>query len=306
MKKKQELMTRVVTAAIYVGIMIIFILPGLWVPMIPLILIAAVTFLSAFEKGQALRLRMPETRVLSLAILSVLLGLSGILGILKGTLLRGLVTSIDPSVNNLVAPRIMGYYALLTLFTLPLVSLFRMWRRGPDLLPQTVAEASLIIGASLPLASSMALLYGVRYGWRWFVLAILSAWISDTCAYFSGRLLGRMPFAPALSPKKTWEGTIGGVLGTVVLFLIAFPLLIGKAWGVPASLSLPFALVGGVIMSFAASFGDLQSSALKRWCGIKDFGSLLPGHGGISDRFDSIFTCLPAILLLAMLAGAIF
>ena len=132
MKKKQELMTRVVTAAIYVGIMIIFILPGLWVPMIPLILIAAVTFLSAFEKGQALRLRMPETRVLSLAILSVLLGLSGILGILKGTLLRGLVTSIDPSVNNLVAPRIMGYYALLTLFTLPLVALFRMWRRGPS------------------------------------------------------------------------------------------------------------------------------------------------------------------------------
>ena len=305
MRKNQELTTRVITAAIYVGTMIIFIVPGLWVPMIPVILIATVSFLSAFEKGQAIRLRLPDTQVLPLAVLSVAFGLLAFTGILKGTFLRGLTSSIDPSVNTVVAPRIIGFYALFSLFFLPMLGLFRMWKRGADLVPQTVAETQIILSASLPLATSIALLYGTRFGWYWFVLAIVSAWISDTFSYFTGRLLGRMRLAPALSPKKTWEGAIGGILGTVILFLLAFPLLIGKPSGIPTSLSLPFSVVAGVIMSFAASFGDLQSSALKRWCGIKDFGTLLPGHGGISDRFDSIFTCLPASLLLAMLAGAV-
>lgn len=306
MKEKQELMTRVITAAVYVGIMILFILPGLWVPMIPLILMGTVTFLSAYEKGQALKLRMPPTRVLTLAILAVVLGLLALIGILKGTFLRGLASTVDPSVNTLIAPRIMGYYALFALFVLPLAGLFRMWKGGADLLPQTVAESAVILTSSLPLAASIALLYGIRFGWRWFVLAILSSWISDTFAYFAGRFLGRMRLAPALSPKKTWEGAIGGILGTLLLFVIFFPLLIGKPSGVPVSLSIPFALVAGLMMSISASLGDLRSSALKRWCGIKDFGSLLPGHGGISDRFDSIFTSLVAALLLGLLAGALF
>ena len=84
-----------------------------------------------------------------------------------------------------------------------------------------------------------------------------------------------------------------------------FPAVIGKASGYSTGLSIAFSLFAAILMSLSATLGDLQSSAVKRWCGIKDFGTLLPGHGGISDRFDSISATLPAMLLLALLAGAV-
>lgn len=305
MLKSKELSTRVITGAVYVAVMVVFFLPGLWVPLIPILLMMAVTFMSAFEKSQAVRLRMPGMAVLSVAILSVLLGLTALGGILKGTLLRGLTSAIDPSVNTVAAPRILGYYALLLFLVLPWAGLIRIWREGTDSLPQTVAEAAIILASSLPLASTIALLYGCRFGWRWLVLAILSAWVSDTCAYFAGRFLGRLRLAPAISPNKTWEGLVGGIVGTVILYLLYFPALIGGPSGYTKGVSFALAVVAAVVLSLSASFGDLKNSAIKRWCGIKDFGTLLPGHGGISDRFDSIFATLPAMLLIALLAGLI-
>jgi len=233
------------------------------------------------------------------------LGLVSFLGILRGSFLRGLAWTVDPSVNSLVAPRIFGFFALIALFALPMLSLFQMWTKGSERLPATVAWSAIALSSAAPLAAAIALLYGVRYGWHWLLLAILTAWISDTCAYFAGKFLGRMRFSPRISPNKTWEGTVGGVIGTIALYLVYFPLVIGKRTGYTTGASLAFALIAAVIMSMVATFGDLQSSALKRWCGIKDFGALLPGHGGISDRFDSIFTALPAMLLLAILAGVI-
>ena len=115
-------------------------------------------------------------------------------------------------------------------------------------------------------------------------------------------MLGRVKFSPVLSPNKTWEGTLGGVVATIVLYLIYFPLVIGKRMGYTTGASIAFAFIAAVVMSLVATLGDIRSSALKRWCGIKDFGSLLPGHGGVTDRFDSLSTTLPAILLLAVLA----
>ena len=146
MELSKELTTRMLTAIIYGAVMIIFIVPGRWVPMIPLILIAVVAFLSAFEKAQAIRLRQSEVRPLFVAIATVVLGLFSLLGVLKETLLRGLASTIDPSVNTVVAPRIFGYYALFALFILPIVSLFRMWKKGSDLLPDTVGESFIKIG----------------------------------------------------------------------------------------------------------------------------------------------------------------
>lgn len=301
----KELTTRVITAAVYVAVMLVFIIPGHWVPMIPLILMFVVAFLSAFEKAQAIRLRQPEVRPLYVAIFSVVLGLLALLGVLKETLLRGLSDSIDPTVNTVVAPRIFGYYALLSLFILPIAGLFRMWKKGSELLPDSLWESYIVLSSSIPLASTIALFYGIRFGWQWFVLAILTSWISDSFSYFAGRLFGRLRFSPVLSPNKTWEGTIGGVVGTILLYLLYFPLVIGKAAGYASGASIAFSIVAAVIMSLSATFGDLINSAIKRWCKIKDFGSLLPGHGGISDRFDSIFTTLPAILLLAIFASVI-
>lgn len=127
-------------------------------------------------------------------------------------------------------------------------------------------------------------LRNLEAGKAWVFWAILTTLASDTCAFFVGRAWGKHPLAPALSPGKTWEGAIGGLLASVIVSPI-----LGMIF------SLPFnywqaALLGGVISIFA-QLGDLVESLLKRNTGAKDSGSLLPGHGGILDRMDShIFT----------------
>jgi len=305
MLKDKELRTRVITAAIYVAVMIAFIVPGLWVPFLTVMLYSVVTFITAFEKSKAVNLRIGDVSILPVAVVSVVSGLLGLLGILEGTFLRGLPSIVDASVNTIVAPRIIGYFAAISLLILPLITLFRMWRRGADIYPTIVAETKIVISSSFPLASVIALLYGVKCGWHWFSLAVLTTWISDTAAYFVGKYFGRMKFSPVLSPNKTWEGTIGGVAGTMILYMIYFPLVIGKRMGYTTGASFAFAIIAAVTMSLIATLGDIKSSALKRWCGIKDFGSLLPGHGGVSDRFDSLSAALPAMLLLAILAQSL-
>ncbi len=118
-------------------------------------------------------------------------------------------------------------------------------------------------------------------------LALLTAFGTDIFAYLIGVGFGKRKLAPALSPKKTWEGALGGLAGSVgscVLFgLIAAP-----------DLLLHCALIG-FIGSIFAQMGDLVASAFKRKMGIKDYGDLIPGHGGVLDRFDSILFTLPAV-----------
>jgi phosphatidate cytidylyltransferase len=302
MLKNKELRTRITTAAIYVAVMIIFIVPGLWVPFLTVLFYAIVTFMIGLEKAKAVNLRLGNISLRSVVVASVVVGLFGLFGILGGTFLRGLPSAVDVSVNAVVAPRIIGYFALFALLLLPLVTLTRMWRRGADLYPTTIAEIMIVISSAFPLVSTIALLYGVKCGWHWFVLAVLTTWVSDTAAYFVGKLFGRIKFSPVLSPNKTWEGTLGGIAGTMILYLIYIPLVIGNRFGFPPGISLAFAVVAALLMSTASTLGDVKSSALKRWCGIKDFGSLLPGHGGVTDRFDSLSTALPAMLLMSILA----
>jgi phosphatidate cytidylyltransferase len=144
----------------------------------------------------------------------------------------------------------------------------------------------------MPLAAAILFLsedFGTR---RWIILSfIIVNWSNDTMAYFGGRLMGRTPLAPAISPKKTIEGSITGLAGGIAAVFILnlyFPLA-GTTF---ALLILAAALV------VAGSLGDLFESSLKRWKGIKDSGTLLPGHGGFLDRFDSFFFVVPLGLLI--------
>lgn len=120
-------------------------------------------------------------------------------------------------------------------------------------------------------------------------LIFLSAWGADTCAYCVGMLIGKRKLAPVLSPKKSIEGAIGGVAGAVILGLIYALCTKGPI--------LAYVLICffGAIISMV---GDLAASAIKRNTGIKDYGSLIPGHGGILDRFDSILFTAPVIYYL--------
>ncbi len=129
-------------------------------------------------------------------------------------------------------------------------------------------------------------------------LIVLSAWGCDTLAYCAGRLLGKHKMTPRLSPKKTIEGAVGGVLGAVLLGLIYGAIMHAAAPDSGAHIGW-FALIcalGAVI----SQFGDLAASAIKRSCDIKDYGKLIPGHGGILDRFDSSIITAPVIYFLAL------
>ncbi|HSN33835.1 MAG TPA: phosphatidate cytidylyltransferase [Ideonella sp.] len=123
------------------------------------------------------------------------------------------------------------------------------------------------------------------------VLAVLVlVWVADTAAYFVGRSLGRHKLAPSISPGKTWEGAVGGVLGALAYAIICTGFVERIAW-------LPL-VAGAAALAALSIVGDLFESAAKRQAGVKDSGALLPGHGGILDRIDSATAVLPLAALL--------
>lgn len=134
------------------------------------------------------------------------------------------------------------------------------------------------------------------------VFTLTIAWIADGGAYFAGTFLGRHKLCPEISPKKTWEGFFGGLIAAVL-----FAVLLGygyELWDIfwtgdkHFSVNIPELVGAAVISTFLGLLGDLIASLLKRQCGVKDFSEILPGHGGVMDRFDSVLFVAPFIYLL--------
>lgn len=131
-------------------------------------------------------------------------------------------------------------------------------------------------------------------------LVFLGSWGADTAAYYAGRLFGKRKLCPEVSPKKTVEGSIGGLIGSAMLCGI-YGLVVSKY--VPNVAIIHFVLIG-VLTGVAGQFGDLVASSVKRYVGIKDYSNLIPGHGGILDRFDSIlFNALVVFYYLTLIVG---
>ena len=129
-------------------------------------------------------------------------------------------------------------------------------------------------------------------------MAYVSSWGSDTCAYVVGRLFGKHKLAPVLSPKKSVEGAIGGVLGSALIGVI-FGLIMSNYTGKSENLIVIFAVIGG-LGSVISQIGDLAASGIKRNYDIKDYGHLIPGHGGILDRYDSMIITAPIVYFLSL------
>ena len=129
----------------------------------------------------------------------------------------------------------------------------------------------------------------IHGGQYFYLLAFVGAWVTDTFAYFTGMLLGKHKLIPDVSPKKTVEGAIGGVVFCTLSF-VGFGLLYNHLWVADGEKAIPLLAMAivGFIVSIVSQIGDLSLSLLKRKYGIKDFGKIFPGHGGVLDRFDSV------------------
>lgn len=137
-------------------------------------------------------------------------------------------------------------------------------------------------------ASLFALCAGRGQGWAAIselIMALGVCWVGDTMAYFTGRAFGKHKLCPELSPGKTVEGAVGALVGTTVFCAFWGPRFLG--------MDLPISVFLGLLLGVAGILGDLLESVLKRWAGVKDSSNLLPGHGGILDRMDSLFLVAP-------------
>ena len=179
------------------------------------------------------------------------------------------------------------------LFVLGVAALTLATRRPMvESLPAAGISASALMLVAFPLS------YGVRLhgigalGPRLLLFALVITWVGDTSAYFVGRAIGKHPFAPHLSPKKTWEGAAASFAGSL-LVAVAF-----TKWPYPegvAPIPLHHLLAMAAAGNVAGQVGDLLESAYKRSAGIKDSGTLLPGHGGMLDRIDALILAIPVV-----------
>lgn len=166
------------------------------------------------------------------------------------------------------------------------------------------------------IVSMMCVLYCKSFfGTRNMLLVFISAWATDTFAYFSGRLFGKHKLIPHVSPNKTVEGSIGGIVGAVVCCLVYFAVMVkfmdggsvisGQYWQMNALFAVIYGVIPGLIGGVCSQLGDLTASAVKRDAGIKDFGWIFPGHGGFMDRFDSVMFVAPVMLIFLIFTLAI-
>ncbi len=174
---------------------------------------------------------------------------------------------------------------------------------------------SLFGAAFVPSALSCVILFRDTYinfpdaykkndGIFFILFAFFCCWLSDTFAYFVGRKFGKHKLSPVISPKKTVEGAVGGIICTAILNTVLF-FVFRLKFELSEGITLPLILISSVCLSVISIFGDLTASTIKRHHGIKDFGNLLPGHGGVMDRFDSSCFVFPALYAIISIVNAI-
>jgi phosphatidate cytidylyltransferase len=188
----------------------------------------------------------------------------------------GRVLGIIPAVQDVFFIFLLGVGAL------------TLWTKRPmvEALPAAGISSSGLLLVALPLSYAIRL-HGIgRDGGKLLLFALVITWVGDSAAYFVGRAIGRHPLSPVLSPKKSWEGTIASILGA---------LFVAKVFARFLMVPLPHLLAMAAVGNLAGQAGDLLESAYKRSAGVKDSGSLLPGHGGVLDRIDALILAIPVV-----------
>lgn len=275
---RQRVITALVMGGLFLAALAFLSLPALAV------VFALVVGAGAWEWSRLAGWRSPPTRVLYVAVLLALLAALYVYCQLG----RG-------APRELVQP-LLGVACLWWSFAL-------LWVRG--------YPGSAVLWRSIPMRSLMGLiilapawaaavfLLSFPRGGFLLVAMVVVVVAADVCAYFSGKAWGRHQFAPTVSPRKTWEGFWGGIGGALVLGLVLWQLLPDRV----DHIGLGTVLAVTVTTALASVVGDLTVSMVKRESGVKDSGSLLPGHGGVLDRLDSLSGAAPVFSLGLLLAG---
>lgn len=190
------------------------------------------------------------------------------------------------AVGMIASAYLRGAEALVITFGLTVVALL-VWRVADGLAGAARDLSAALLVAFYPvfLGGFASLMLAESDGRQRIILFVLVTVASDVGGYAAGVAFGKHPMAPSLSPKKSWEGFAGSVLACAAVGAVAMPLLLGGLWWTGAAL--------GAVAAVAATTGDLIESSIKRDLGIKDMGTLLPGHGGLMDRLDSLVVVAP-------------
>ena len=196
------------------------------------------------------------------------------------------------------------YVAALWLLAVLVVAL----ARGPARRP--LSTVSVTVFGSLYASALLTFTIAIRHGPHsdahprgsvaLVLLPLVVTWVCDTCAMAAGTLIGGPKLTPVLSPHKTWAGAVGGVVGGLIAALLYGPLVLNR---LGLQLSVWQLVTVGVVVALAAQVGDVAESLFKREAGVKDSSSLIPGHGGVLDRLDSLYFVLPATAGLLRLFG---
>jgi phosphatidate cytidylyltransferase len=211
------------------------------------------------------------------------------------TLLFSLLSPCTPLLFDVTGDILTLFLILISgfMYYLFILTIFDVGRLNLGKVAEVFFTVSYVTGGFV----SMNLLRGTNGGTYITILVLLGAWMTDVCAYLTGRFFGKHKLMPQVSPQKTVEGAVGGLVFSSIAFII-FGLVVGALTDMRSN-SLTLALFG-IVVSVVAQFGDLAMSAVKRQHNIKDYGFILPGHGGILDRFDSVVSVSPLMLLLSL------
>lgn len=276
---------RVITGAILIPIVVVLVY---WAPSWLVTVIAAIVALLAMKEFFDLcaRMGLKASRTWTMICAVVLFGLQWLQGSVEvhwlsdnTELIRGLPWRYA-SIEALLLAFVFGMGAIGVIGRMPIV----------DVLPSIGASAAALLFIAFPFSFLARLEGKASTGPVLVLFALAIVWAGDTAAYFVGKSIGRIKMAPALSPGKTWEGAVGNVVGS---------LIVGYCFALWQHGSIGAWLTTAVLANIAGQVGDLVESSYKRGAGAKDSGALLPGHGGMLDRIDSLIFAAPVVWLTA-------
>jgi phosphatidate cytidylyltransferase len=268
---KEALGKRIATASVLAAVLLVVVL---WLPpMATVVVLTALVLAGGWEWSAFLRLRNKAGRGVYVAVLAALLPSAWFLT----------VTAAGRNMFLIVA--LLWWVVALCWIVFA---------------PRRVAPWSAGLAGALALVPAWLGLVRLRWdlsdGAQWVLFALILVWVADIGAYFIGRRFGRLRLAPEVSPGKTWEGVIGGVAASAIVAVL------GSAWfHLPLAIFVPLCLAA---VSFSI-VGDLTESLLKRFAGVKDSGTLFPGHGGVMDRMDSVTGAVPVLFFGLALLGVV-